>query len=129
MSINSKNKLIYLASLYSLNSTPEIRQERYEDVQKLTAKMIKDGYIVFSPITYNHPMAVKYNLPPGWAFWKPVDSCYIKKCDYMLIMIDKDNLWHQSEGIMAEIKIAQKFKKKIGYIRWEDGDYWFERFR
>ena len=123
-----KNKLIYLASLYSLDSTPEIRQKRYEEVQELAAQMIKDGYITFSPITYNHPMAVKYSFPPGWTFWKPIDTCYLKKCDYMLIMIDKYNLWYRSEGIMAEIKIAKRLKKKIGYVRYESRRYWFEKF-
>lgn len=123
---NKNNKLIYLASLYSINSTPEIRQERYERVQELTALMLLNGYIVFSPITYNHPIAIKFNLPPGWEFWEPIDTCYINKCDEMLIL--KDDGWNKSVGITAEIEIAKKINKKIRFVYYERDAYWFEDY-
>ena len=92
--MESSSKLICLASLYSLDSTPEIRQKRYERAQALTALLLSNGYIVFSPIAYNHPIAIKFNLPPGWDFWEPIDTCYINKCDEMWIL--KDEGWDRS---------------------------------
>lgn len=129
--IPTKNTLIYLASLYSLESTPKIRKERYERVQTLMAEMLIDGFIVFSPISYNHPIAKKFHLSAGWEFWKPIDSCYINKCDSMLIL--KDEGWERSVGITAEIKIAKKLRKEIGFVHFErDGlgrnTYCFEKF-
>lgn len=124
--MKSKNTLIYLASLYSLNSTPEIRQQRYERVQELTALMLSNGYIVFSPIAYNYPMAIKFNLPPEWEFWEPIDTCYINKCDEMLIL--KDDGWNKSVGITTEIEIAKKINKKIRFIHYERDAYWLEDY-
>lgn len=123
----SKNQLIYLASLYSLESTSRIRQRRFERVQKLTALMLKDGYIVFSPIVYNHPLAIEYKLPPGWDFWKRIDTYYVNRCDSMLIL--KDEGWKNSIGVTAEIKMAQKTFKKIAFVCFDgDNKYWFEEY-
>lgn len=103
---------IYLAVPYS--GTDEQRQERFEKVNKVAAKLMKEGHIVFSPISHNHPIATECGLPMGWNYWKNHDTSFIKWCD-ILCILTLDG-WAESVGIKAEIKIAATYAKQVIYI-------------
>ena len=113
--------LIYLASLYSLESTPEIRQQRFERVVKLTGVLIKNGFNVVSPIVHNHPIALGLGLDCGWEFWKPYDECLLSKCDELFVL--RDEGWDRSVGITAEIKLAQELNMSITYVEFDGENY------
>ena len=103
-------KKIYLACPYS-NPDPQIMEYRFNEVTKKAADLIQQGYIVYSPITHNHFIAVKYGLPRGWEFWKEFDISFIKWCDVVCIL-SLDG-WKESKGIDAEINIAAKLGKTV----------------
>ena len=90
--------LIYIASPYS-HPDPAVRQKRYEDVSAYTAKRMMEGAVVYSPIAFNHPLSVRYEMPTDWVFWKHFDCRMIDKCDAMeVLMLDG---WDTSVGVSA----------------------------
>ena len=63
-----KNKIAYLATPYT-DKDPLVKQERFQKVNKVAAKLIERGEIIFSPISHTHPIAMVGNLPGGWEYW------------------------------------------------------------
>lgn len=117
MLIPTKNDLIYLASLYSLETKDKfdiIREIRYNRVMEATAALTAQGYVVFSPILHCHKMSLKYNLPGEWLFWEHIDSIFLSKSDWLVILLDEG--WEKSVGISAEIKIAKLLNKPICFV-------------
>lgn len=113
--------MIYLASPYS-HPDPAVRQQRFEDVAKIAAKLMEEGKIVFCPITHTAPIE-KYiddkNNTHG--FWLTQDFQFLKNCDTLMVaMLDG---WEKSAGVQAEIAF---FKTKdwapIVYVN-ADGTY------
>jgi hypothetical protein len=65
-----KNKVYYLAHLYSLDvgtlpveGREALLQKRFESANKITADFINEGYIILSPISMFHTMAMKHDVP------------------------------------------------------------------
>ena len=112
-----KNKLVYLATPYS-SKDPAIKEERFQKVNKVAAKLIANGEIVFSPISHTHPIALAGELPGGWEFWDEFDRTYLKCC-YKLYVLMLDG-WEESTGVQAEIKIAKELRLEIEYLKFED---------
>ena len=52
---------IYLAIPYS-----GIEEESFAVANKITAHLMYQGHIVFSPISMNHMIAKEYGLPTSW---------------------------------------------------------------
>ena len=97
-----KNELIYLASPYN-DKDESVRQKRFEDVCQAASALMRQGYIIYSPIAHNHPL-VKFGLPTGWDYWERYDSVFLKKCDELWVLMLPG--WKKSTGVKAEIKIA-----------------------
>lgn len=97
--------MIYLASPYS-DKDPAIMQRRFEAVEKLTAKLMRDGLPVFSPIVHSHALAHKYNLPTDFAFWQSHCLTLLSRADYMLIYTLPG--WEKSTGISGEIDFCKQ---------------------
>ena len=106
-------KKVYLAGPYS-HSDPETCQMRFEVLNDIAAELMAKGFIVFSPISHSHPIAVQCDLPKGFEFWEKFDKAFIEWCD--LIIVAKLEGWQDSKGIAAEIKIAKEMGKEIEYI-------------
>lgn len=104
--------MIYLASPYS-HKDPGVVWERYRAVAKYTAKCLREGEIIFSPIVYCHQLAVQYGLPSEWGFWEKVDSEFISRCVELRVYMLHG--WIHSRGVTAEIKIAEELGIKITY--------------
>ena len=106
-------KKIYLAVPYT--GTPKQQQSRFEDVNKVAAMLMREGYLVFSPISHTHPIAMAGDLPKGWEFWKAYDLTFIEWCDEVhVLMLDG---WYSSRGVTAERKLARELGKPIQYIK------------
>lgn len=105
--------LIYLASPYS-NPDPLIMRLRFEQAMYATAVLLREGYIVFSPILNSHPIAEIHELPKDWDYWKTVDEVFISRCDELwILMLDG---WRESVGVGEEILIAKNLGITIRYI-------------
>ena len=107
-------KKIYLATPYS-HRDPEIRRARFDEVNKIAAKLMCKGYLVFSPISHTHPIAEAGNLPKGWVFWAEYDHTFIEWCDEVHVF--QQDGWQESIGVNAEIKLAKKMNKPVVFIK------------
>lgn len=105
-------KKIYLATPYT--GTPAERQARFERVNKVAAKLMNDGLLVFSPISHTHPIALAGDLPKGWEFWKEYNLTFIEWCDELWVLTQ--NGWLTSTGVTAERKLAIQMGKPVNYI-------------
>ena len=100
-----KNRLkIYLAVPYT-----GMREESFIAVNRVAAILMKQGHVVCSPISQNHPIAEQEGLPTDWKFWKKYDLCFIEWCDALVLL--KLDGWESSTGVTAEIKMARKLDK------------------
>jgi hypothetical protein len=117
------NMLIYLASPYSSNKpTPEERrlelQLRYEEISKITASLLRQGYHVYSPIVHCHELAKNYGLPTEWGYWQNHLKVFLKHCDALWII--KMEGWEKSVGISEELLEARNLQLSVAYINPSD---------
>jgi hypothetical protein len=104
---------LYLACPYS-DPDHFVRQERFNAVTKTAGRLLKDGLMVFSPISKTHPIAVNCGLPGDWEFWEKYDRIAIGHCrELWVLTLDG---WQTSKGVKAEIQIATELQKPIVYI-------------
>lgn len=109
----NRGELIYLACPYS-HKDPEVMDKRFHTINKIAAKLMSEGYYVFSPISHCHPLAIDGTLPGGWEFWKGYDTAIIKNCKCVLVaMLDG---WGTSTGVQAEIQIAKDLDIPVEYL-------------
>lgn len=113
----NKGELIYLASPYShLNDS--VKQERFESVNKVAAKLMSDGFYIFSPISHTRPIEIAGNLPGDWKYWEGYDRAIISACKGLMVL--KLSGWETSIGVNAEINIAKELTIPIEYIEYND---------
>lgn len=106
-------KKVYLATPYT--GTLEQQESRFQKVNKIAANLIKQGYLVFSPISHTHPIALAGDLPTGWVFWEQYDLTFIEWADELYVYCQEG--WRESTGVQAEIKLAKKLNKPIIMMR------------
>jgi hypothetical protein len=105
---------IYLAIPYSKVD----HETSFNVANRESARLMRAGNIVFSPISHSHTMARDHDLPKGWEFWKAIDESFIRWCDEIHVVCMK--MWSYSEGVQAEIDLALSLGKKINYIYVEE---------
>ena len=103
-------KKLYLAIPYS-------GQEPYsfQVANSEAGILMRQGFIVYSPISHTHPIAMECGLPTDWEYWKNIDTSFLEWCDEVHVVCIPG--WKESKGVQAEIKIAIKLGKKIVYIK------------
>lgn len=106
-------KKIYLATPYT--GTKQQQQSRFEIVNECAARLMREGFLVFSPISHTHPIALAGALPKGWEFWKEYDLTFIEWADEIYVLMQQG--WEKSKGVTAEIKLAKELKKPICYLQ------------
>ena len=97
---------IYLALPYT-------GQENYsfQVANNEAGQLMKQGHIVFSPISHTHPIAVECGLPTDWDYWKVFDTAFIEWCDQLYVLCLDG--WVSSKGVNAEIEIAKELGKPV----------------
>lgn len=104
--------LMYLAAPYS-DPEPIVIQRRANQIDEITAELLRNGFHVFSPITHCHWLAKNYGLPTGWEFWKEYDERMIRACDSVTVLQMEG--WQTSVGVSAEVSYATKLGKYVHY--------------
>ncbi len=104
---------IYLASPYS-SSHEDVRQQRHDAVENLTAQLLSQGFHVFSPIVHCHPMALKYDLPKDIDFWHRYDRMMLSKASMLLVL--RLPGWEDSKGVAFEIAVAKELSIPVMFI-------------
>lgn len=106
-------KKIYLACPYT-DSDPDKMEERFKSVNIMAGYLMQQGYLVFSPISHTHPIAVSCKLPRGFDFWEAYDRTFIDWCDE--VWVHRISGWENSKGVTREIDYATKQNKPIKYL-------------
>lgn len=105
--------MIYLASPYTA-PTKEGREERYQSVLRVCGKLLKERHNVWSPIVHCHTMAVLFDLPTDFVFWKQYNHDFIRRADAVWVAcIDG---WSVSKGVDDEIKFAELLDMPVKYV-------------
>ena len=100
----NKRELIYLACPYT-HPTPDVRAERFHQATKAAAALIRQGYIVFSPITMTHPIDIEMagaDNTLGADFWVAFDETFMERCDVFVLLPLEG--WQESKGVRREIE-------------------------
>jgi nucleoside 2-deoxyribosyltransferase len=109
----NKRELIYLACPYT-HASPVIRLQRFEQATKAAAGLIRQGRIVFSPITMTHPIDIEMagsENTLGSDFWVAFDEAFMDRCDVFVLLPLAG--WQKSSGVMREIEYFQKAGKPL----------------
>jgi hypothetical protein len=104
---------IYLASPYT-HPDPLVMKSRFETVAIVTARLLAEGEVVFSPICHCHPIKDLASLPHTWDFWEPYDRAFLSVAKALYVL--KLPGWKESVGVQAEIRIAKEMGIPIKYI-------------
>lgn len=112
--------IIYLAIPYTWN--PE---KSFEIANKIAAKLMTDGYVVFSPISHSHPIAEQMvpSSKTDYDLWMKQDLPILSKCSKMLLVHIGEHgyrLIAESRGCQSEINFAISHKIPITEYYYEE---------
>lgn len=111
---------IYLASPYS-DPDPSVRSFRYSENVRIVGNLIREGYIVYSPIVHFHMVALQNDLPKGFSFWENINKAMISRAEKLTVL--KLPEWDQSLGVQEELAYAQTLRLPIDYYDWQPDSY------
>lgn len=97
--------MIYLASPYS-HEDPLIMKTRFMLAEQVTAILTKREKHIYSPIVHYHEMALKYEMPTDFEFWRAINFDMIRRSDALYILTIPG--LEESKGVKAEIKFAMQ---------------------
>lgn len=106
-------KKVYLACCYT-HKDHKVRDQRAAQIMKKAAELIQEGYSVFSPITHNHEMAKRYDLPKTFEYWRKANHSFIDWCDTVFVL--KLDGWDESDGVDDEINYAAVMNKPVIFV-------------
>ena len=104
---------IYLAIPYSFNPLFSFRI-----ANKITAKLMSEGHVVFSPISHSHPVAAYLpdNLRTDSNWWMNMDLPFVEWADEIHVVCIGDLgsvLIAESKGVQMELAHAKLHNKEI----------------
>lgn len=105
------NNLIYLACPYR-HEDVRIERLRYEQVSWVTAHLINQGVLVFSPIVNSHDIYSRGLIKgdDGILDW---DVRFLGHCDELWVLCLDG--WKDSVGVTAEVGFAEQANKPVHY--------------
>ena len=104
---------IYLAAPYT-NKDPIVVEYRVKQINCAAAQIMRDGHIVFSPISHSHYIAMQEDLPKTFEWWVKQNHAFIEWAD--VVMVLKIEGWNKSKGVTDEVGFALKSKKMVKFI-------------
>lgn len=105
--------MIYLAGPYS-HDDAEIREQRFEALTQKAAELMRDGHIVYSPITHGHAIAERHDLPLSFDWWQ--GQCFGMLRHASKLVVLRLVGYQQSIGVREEIKVAMSLNIPIEYV-------------
>lgn len=112
--------MIYLSQPYS-HSDAAIVNGRYICACNMSARLLKQGKMVYSPIAHGHSIAVDGDgADITWEQWMDHSLQMLALCDVMYVLTL--NGWEQSRGVSREIQEAQKLQIPVLYINYFSGE-------
>ena len=104
-------KKIYLSIPYS-----GIKEKSFKIVNEVAAKLLQQGYVVYSPISQGHAIVQENELPNTREFWEESEKEFISWCDTIMVVVineDGHNLINNSKGCQSEINMANEMNKNV----------------
>jgi hypothetical protein len=108
--------ILYLAAPYS-HSDEEVRLLRYHTITAAAARLISDGFVVFSPITMTHPIdqiLADQGSTLGSDYWVDFDESFMHFCSEIVVL--KLDGWQDSRGVQREIAFFKAHGRPIRYL-------------
>ena len=105
--------MIYLAGPYS-HTESTVRHKRYEQLTAKAAELMKDGHVVFSPITHGHAVDEAHDLPTDFIWWEQQCLGMLKHASKLIVLTLDGHL--ESKGVKAEVEFALTLGIEIEYI-------------
>lgn len=96
--------MIYVASPYSA-AIPELIQQRYEQTFHFVLHQLREGHIVYSPVVYLHPLAVKGKLPTDAGFWMGFNLNMLRRSETLFLLQLPG--WDKSQGVEVELNVCR----------------------
>jgi hypothetical protein len=110
-------RIIYLACPYT-HPDSHVREARFRAATRAAAALIKEGYVVYSPITMTHPIDVVLagtTSTLGSDYWVAFDEAFMDICSEMVIL--KVDGWDRSSGIRREREYFESQGKPVRFIQ------------
>lgn len=104
---------IYLAIPYAWSP-----QRAFGIANRVAARLMREGHIVFSPITHGHPIAdhLPADIRTDSAWWVERERSFIEWADDVLVIAPGEegyDLISKSAGCQREMKIATELGKPV----------------
>jgi len=115
-----KRPIIYLACPYT-HIDASVREQRFIASARAAAALIKQGNVVYSPITMTHPIdqvLAGENATMGSVYWLEFDSAFMEICSEMVVLTLEG--WRSSEGVQREIAYFRDGGKRVRYMAVDD---------
>lgn len=107
--------MIYLACPYG-HPDRDLMDDRYETANKVTAKLMAEGNIIFSPLSHTVPIS-KYLLDWKQHQWLETDLPFMEMCDELYVLMLHG--WKESKGVEFEIHHFTMRECPISYIEYD----------
>lgn len=105
--------MIYLACPYS-HPDASVRQQRFEAACRHAAKLIREGEVVFSPLSHSSPIADLGDLDPlSHAIWMPQNWWFV--CHAEKVVVLRLEGWEESRGVQQELRWARQLGRTVRY--------------
>lgn len=102
--------LAYLATPYT-KYKPGI-EAAFVEACKLTARLIRTGMPVYSPVAHCHPVALHGDIDPlDQTFWYDFNAAMLAACRVLIVAHMPG--WEQSTGIALEIEFFAKRGRSV----------------
>jgi Domain of unknown function (DUF1937) len=111
-----QKRIIYLACPYT-DPDPSVRERRFHAATRAAASLIKEGYIVYSPITMTHPIDIVLTgdtTTLGSDYWVNFDQAFMDLCSEIIVL--KIGGWDKSSGVQREIRYFKAQGKNISFM-------------
>lgn len=95
---------IFLAAPYS-STTPGLQEAREATITEVTARLMRRGQVVYSPITYGYAIAHRHELPHDAEFWITLNNAMLSSATALYVLTLHG--WEQSWGVNHEMKFAR----------------------
>jgi Domain of unknown function (DUF1937) len=112
----SQKRIIYLACPYT-DPDPSVRERRFHAATRAAASLIKEGHIVYSPITMTHPIDTFLTgdtTTLGSDYWVNFDEAFMDLCSEIVVL--KISGWDKSSGIQREIRYFKAQGKNVRFM-------------
>ena len=107
------SEIEYLAIPYSSKDS-KIMDYRADVSDFICSELMKEGRIIYAPISSAHFIAKKHGLPRTWDYWERFDREFVRVCSRVLVVMLEG--WETSTGVTAECELAIEFGIPIEYV-------------